>query len=72
MPETVKQERQATRARVTIALVDAGVDPDDAVKWCRQWELEAARQGFGSDTDYFWDAAKGWIDAHRRTTKPLR
>ena len=72
MPATAKQERRASRAGVTAALIDSGVHPDDAVSWCRQWEVEAARQGFGPDTDYFWDAAKGWIDAHRQSTKPLR
>jgi hypothetical protein len=71
VPQAVKEERRTIRARVTDALVDSGVHRDDAVGWCRLWEVEAARQRFGPDIDYFWDATKGWIDAHRGTTKPL-
>ena len=68
---TMKPRRQANRAGVLAGLRRSGLDPALAARWCDLWEAEAARQGFGSESEHFWDAAKGWIDAHRRTTTPL-
>jgi hypothetical protein len=68
----VKQERQATRASVIAALIRQAVDPRDAVRWCDRWEAERMRQGIAAEGDYYWDAAVGWIDAHRGSTRPLR
>jgi hypothetical protein len=59
------------RERVRDALIDAGTDRRTADRWCELWEAEAARQGILRDGDYFWDAAKGWIDAHRDSRIPL-
>lgn len=53
-------------------LVAYGVDRDLAERWCDLWEAEATRQGIDPDRDHYWDAAKGWIDAHRGSTRPLR
>jgi hypothetical protein len=53
-------------------MIRAGFDPDLAARWCNRWEAEAARQGIGSESEHFWDAAAGWIDAHRGSTTPLR
>ena len=36
---------------------------EDASDWCDRWELYAARSGLGPRSTYFWDAARGWIDA---------
>ena len=68
---TRKLFRQANRTRVLAGLRRSGVDPKMAARWCDLWEAEAARQGFGPESEHFWDAAKGWIDAHRWTTTPL-
>jgi len=36
---------------------------DEALAWCDKWEQYAARSGLSSDSAYFWDSARGWIDA---------
>jgi len=68
---TRKQLRQASRAGVVASMIRAGIDSDIAARWCDLWEAEAARQGITPDSEHFWDAAKGWIDAHRGSTRPL-
>jgi hypothetical protein len=35
----------------------------EAMRWCDAWENRAANRGVRSDTPYFWDSARGWIDA---------
>jgi hypothetical protein len=67
-----KPQRQASRASVIAALVESGLDSRQASSWCNLWEAEASRQGFGTDGEHYWAAAKGWIDAHRGSTRPLR
>ena len=47
------------------------MDPRTADRWCDLWEAEAAGQGLPSDSEHFWDSAKGWIDAQRKSTVPL-
>lgn len=66
-----KRPRQASRAGVLSSLIRSGIDPELATRWCALWEAEAARQGVVPEREHFWDAAKGWIDAHRDTTTPL-
>jgi hypothetical protein len=63
---------QASRAGIVAELIRHGVEPDLAERWCEIWDVEAARQGIGPDSEHYWDAAKGWIDAHRGSTRPLR
>jgi hypothetical protein len=63
--------RQSTRADVLTALARQGLDARQAAEWCDLWEAETARQGITHVTEYFWDAAKGWIDAHRNSRTPL-
>jgi hypothetical protein len=53
---------QARRADCRDALVDGGVSPGEAERWCAIWEAEAARQGVVRGP-YYWDAGRGWIDA---------
>lgn len=53
---------RARRAGCREALVDGGVSPDQAERWCAIWEAEAARQGVVRGP-YYWDAGRGWIDA---------
>ena len=36
---------------------------DEAMAWCDKWERYAARSGLSSESAYFWDSARGWIDA---------
>lgn len=31
--------------------------------WCDAWEEHAAKSGMSSQALYFWDSARGWIDA---------
>ena len=59
------------RADVLTALIQQGVDARRAAEWCNLWEAENARQGITHTTEYFWDAAKGWIDGHRSSRTPL-
>ena len=68
---TRNQPRPASRAGIVSGLIRSGFDPEPAMRWVELWEAEAARQGIAPESEHFWDAAKGWIDAHRRTTKPL-
>ena len=37
--------------------------PEQALDWCDKWEQYAARSGLSSESAYFWDSARGWIDA---------
>jgi hypothetical protein len=53
---------KARRAGCREALIDEGVSPDQAERWCAIWETEAARQGVVRGP-YYWDAGHGWIDA---------
>lgn len=59
---------RARRAGCLEALVDAGVSPGEAERWCATWEAEAARQGVVRGP-YYWDAGRGWIDAQRASRK---
>ena len=36
---------------------------DEASGWCDEWEKYAASSGLSSGAPYFWDSARGWIDA---------
>ncbi len=37
---------------------------EEASRWCDAWEEHAARSGIRrSRAPYFWDSARGWIDA---------
>jgi len=56
---------------VLSSLIKQGLDARQAAQWCDLWEAETARQGITHETEYFWDAAKGWIDAHRDSRMPL-
>ena len=47
------------------ALITAGVSAEESGFWCAAWEAEAERQGIQADSQYFWDAGRGWIDAQR-------
>ena len=40
-----------------------GLAPNEAWRWCKAWEEHAARRGLQCETPYFWDSARGWIDA---------
>jgi len=37
---------------------------EEAARWCDAWEEHAAQSGIRrSGAPYFWDSARGWIDA---------
>jgi hypothetical protein len=40
------------------------------MSWCDAWEEHAARSGISSAAPYFWDSARGWIDAHLYVAPP--
>ena len=61
MDETIAQARDAA---IRSLARDLGIDRDEAERWCTAWERFARRQGVAR-TPYFWDAGRGWIDAHR-------
>jgi len=46
-----------------ILMAARGMSSDDALAWCDKWEHYAAKTGLRSESAYFWDAARGWIDA---------
>ena len=47
------------------ALIATGLSAEEATLWCATWEAEAKRQNLRPDSQYFWDAGRGWIDAQR-------
>lgn len=67
-----QQFSQVNRTDFIRGLIRCGIDAERAVRWCDLWEAEAASQGIARRSDHYWDAAKGWIDAHRGSTTPLR
>jgi hypothetical protein len=36
---------------------------EEAMSWCAAWEEHAANREMRSEAPYFWDSARGWIDA---------
>ena len=36
---------------------------EEAASWCDAWEEHAASREMRSETPYFWDSGRGWIDA---------
>jgi len=54
-----------TREAAILGLArDLGVELEMAERWCDAWERFAKRHGVPRSA-YFWDAARGWIDAQR-------
>jgi hypothetical protein len=51
------------RALVRVLVSVRGITLEEASGWCDAWEKNAARSGLRSEAPYFWDAARGWIDA---------
>jgi hypothetical protein len=44
---------------------DLAIDLEEAQRWCDAWERFAKRAGVNPRRPYYWDAARGWIDAQR-------
>jgi hypothetical protein len=61
LSDTIDQARDAA---IRSLARDLRIEPDDAERWCAAWEQFARRYG-GARSPYFWDAARGWIDAQR-------
>jgi hypothetical protein len=58
-------DRIATRR----ALITSGMSTEISTIWCAAWEAEAERQNIRPDSNCFWDAGRGWIDARRAIRK---
>jgi len=56
-------ERARHAAMMSLAR-DLKGDLAEAERWCDAWEGYAARRGVARGR-YFWDSARGWIDAQR-------
>lgn len=61
IPGAARVDRIATRR----SLITDGMSAEESARWCAAWEAEAERQNIRPDSKYFWDAGRGWIDAHR-------
>jgi len=72
-PRSSKRYQDALRARLSAlrSLTASGISVEQAEQWCEAWEAEAERQTLRPDSDHFWDAGRGWIDAHRAYGKGL-
>jgi hypothetical protein len=57
------------RAATRHALIMSGMSAELSARWCAAWEAEAERQNLHRDSNYFWDAGRGWIDAQRALRK---
>lgn len=57
-------KQQARDAAIRCLARDLTIDLQEAERWRAAWERFARRQG-GARSRYFWDAARGWIDAQR-------
>ena len=53
----------ANRIATRLALIGSGTSAEESAMWCAAWEAEAERQGIRPDSDEFWDAGQGWIEA---------
>jgi hypothetical protein len=55
---------KAGRQRLVADLASIrGMGQREASSWCEAWEQHAAQTGLPSGDAYFWDSARGWIDA---------
>jgi hypothetical protein len=62
--QSIRFARSARKAACQ-DLMATGLSETQAEAWCSAWEAEAARQNLSSDSRFFWDAGRGWIDAQR-------
>jgi len=53
-------------------LIAGGLSAEEAGSWCDTWEAEANRHELRGDSQDFWDAGRGWIDAQRSFRKGLQ
>ena len=54
----------AREAAIHALARELGIDFQRAERWCDAWERFANRHGVPR-SQYFWDSARGWIDAQR-------
>ncbi len=59
----------ANRIATRHELIKGGMSAEISARWCAAWEAEAERQNLRPDSNYFWDAGRGWIDAQRAIRK---
>jgi len=60
----VSSKRQDREAAVRIIARELRINLEEAQVWCEAWEQFAKSQGIARGP-YFWDSARGWIDAQR-------
>jgi hypothetical protein len=54
----------SSRGKLTRILMSVRkLTEEEASDWCDKWEKHAAKSGLRSEAAYFWDSARGWIDA---------
>ena len=62
---------KARNAAISRLARDLPIDREEAELWCDAWERFAQRNGVARSR-YFWDSARGWIDAQRSLAKVVR
>ena len=67
-PAMAEAIERARHAAIHSLARELDVDLPEAQRWCAAWERYAARNGVPHGR-YFWDSARGWIDAHRTFTR---
>lgn len=63
---------EARSAAIRSLARELGIDLEEAQRWCEAWERFAKRAGVATGLPYYWDSARGWIDAHRSFEQPYR
>lgn len=73
LPRSRKRHQDILRARLSAqrGLTASGISVEQAEQWCDAWEAEAERQKLRPESDHFWEAGRGWIDAQRAFRKSL-
>ena len=61
----------ANRIATRHGLIASGMSAEHSAMWCSAWEAEAKRQNIRPDSNEFWDAGRGWIDAQWAVRKGL-
>jgi hypothetical protein len=65
-PSTLRGRQELVRILVSLRRMSS----EEAISWCDAWEEHAASRGMRSEAPYFWDSARGWIDAQLHIAPP--
>lgn len=58
-PSTLSSRQGLMRSLMSMRRMSS----EEAMSWCDAWEEHAASREMRSEAPYFWDSARGWIDA---------